>query len=89
LAPLFEAVDLNCQIIPNTTLIIDLYQSGLFNMATIAREHQLFVKINPFSVIICCPCQHAVWPSEVEWHLKGLKHQLSKKDMQQIQTAIQ
>jgi hypothetical protein len=57
-------------------------------MPTIAREHQLFIKIDQFSVIICRQCQHAVWPSEVEQHLKG-KHHLSKKDAQHIQTAIQ
>jgi hypothetical protein len=62
---------------------------GLFTMPTVSREHQLFGRIDQFGVIVCRQCQHAVWPSEVEHHLRGKSHQLTRQDAHQVHAAIQ
>jgi hypothetical protein len=58
-------------------------------MPTVGREHQLFVRIEQFRVIVCRQCQHAVWPSEVEHHLRGKSHRLTRQDAHQVHAAIQ
>ncbi|EDN04914.1 predicted protein, partial [Histoplasma mississippiense (nom. inval.)] len=52
-------------------------------------EHQLFIHCESYLIIICRRCKHAVWPTEIERHLKGKAHQLKHAVVQQIKENIE
>ncbi|EDN07492.1 predicted protein [Histoplasma mississippiense (nom. inval.)] len=56
---------------------------------SIDMEHQLFVHCESYLIIICRRCKHAVWPTEIERHLKGKAHQLKHAVVQQIKENIE
>ncbi|KAF4294543.1 hypothetical protein CNMCM8686_003245 [Aspergillus fumigatus] len=52
-------------------------------------EHQFFIKLSQFPIIICQICRHGVWPREVSSHLQGKNHHLPQATAKQVHEAIQ
>ena len=48
-----------------------------------------FDHIPAWRVIVCKACRHAVWPGEVQGHLQGKQHRISKKDAIQIAEEVE
>lgn len=52
------------------------------------RAFELFAFLGKYKVIVCRDCQHAVWPMEVDSHLRGSKHKMLKHDRDRVQAEI-
>lgn len=50
---------------------------------------QFFQISSQWRVAICIQCQHAVWPSSVAGHSKGVHHRLSTKEASRIKREVQ
>ncbi|KAL8626052.1 hypothetical protein Q9189_008267 [Teloschistes chrysophthalmus] len=50
---------------------------------------QSFYVSSQWRVVICKQCQHAVWPSSVAGHLKGIHHRVSGKEASRVKQEVQ
>ena len=49
-------------------------------MEEIRIEEKYFERLVEFPLAICKECRYAVWPDQVEGHLQGGNHKLSRKE---------
>ena len=48
-----------------------------------------FQHINEWQVVVCKTCQYAVWPTQVEGHLRNKQHRMSRKQATTISEEVQ
>lgn len=54
------------------------------------RTMDQFFSLSPqWRIVVCNQCQHAVWPSDVAGHLKGVRHRLRAKEAAKIKLEVQ
>jgi superfamily II DNA helicase RecQ len=59
------------------------------DMAESIDAGEYFQHLSRWQVIICKECRFAVWPNEVQGHLRGKQHRIPAKEAQSIAEAIQ
>lgn len=65
-------------------IFISLYIYSLF----MPMAEKYFTCLPDYGLIVCRECKHAVWPREVDSHLRGRHHESRKKTRRQIQEEV-
>lgn len=54
-----------------------------------AKACEYFQHSSEWQIVTCTACQYAVWPSQIEGHLKNRQHGMSKREASTISAEVQ